>query len=158
MAHIDICNTASTPGIAPNLPGLLCGQVHGMVSLHRDSFGCPWQLCSNLTTAKFWGASPVRAVHANRSYQKQKRSIESQKWSNTAHTNSCYMTHRVLTEQINFCINRMPLAARYSFSKASKCFCIKISSFRCNRFSRFLNLFKRMKKENLTLADLLRRF
>ena len=29
-------------GIAPTMPGLLCGQAHGMLSLHRDSFGCPF--------------------------------------------------------------------------------------------------------------------
>jgi len=51
-------------------------------------------------------------------------------------TNPCYMTHRVLKARMNYCINQnrpqknqakhrsplMPLAARHSFSKGSKCF------------------------------------
>ena len=45
MAHFDLCS-ASILCISATMPVLLSVQVHGMLFLQRDSFGCPWQPCS----------------------------------------------------------------------------------------------------------------
>ena len=41
-AHVGVCNTTSTVDFAPTSPELLCGLVHGMLSLHRGFSGCPF--------------------------------------------------------------------------------------------------------------------